>query len=154
MKNDKICTLYLPIAYAFAWFLGFYLSTQGDWLRDVMFPSAASTPGEEIYTLFIATICVYLVFMVESFLNFIEIGIRYYNRQFTGSVFFILAGYVLHFAATFIVFLLFISSKGSEAALLFLMLIVAILKFGIVYMTNNILRWSADFKDKDYSSNI
>lgn len=135
-------------------FLGFYLSTQGDWLRGVMFPSAASTPGEEIYTLFIATICVYLVFMVESFLNFIEIGIRYYNRQFTGSVFFILAGYVLHFAATFIVFLLFISSKGSEAALLFLMLIVAILKFGIVYMTNNILRWSADFKDKDYSSNI
>lgn len=119
-----------------------------------MFPSAASTPGEEIYTLFIATICVYLVFMVESFLNFIEIGIRYYNRQFTDSVFFILAGYVLHFAATFIVFLLFISSKGSEAALLFLMLIVAILKFGIVYMTNNILRWSADFKDKDYSSNI
>lgn len=153
MKKDEICTLYLPIAYALAWLGGFCLSTQGDILSALLFPCADSTPTEAAYTLFIATICVYVVFMIESFLNFIELGIRHSNRQFTGRVFYILAGYVLHLAATFIVILFYIGT-GHEAILLLLMLVVASLKFGIAYLTNNIVKWSVDFKDSDYSSNI
>lgn len=153
MKNEKILTLYLPVAYALAWFLGFCLSTQGDMLRGMLFPCADSTPTAVAYTLFIATICVYVVFMIESFLNFIELGIRHSNRQFTGRVFYILAWYVLHLIATFIVILCYIGI-GHEAILLFLMLVVASLRFGIAYLTNNIVKWSVDFKDNDYSSNI
>lgn len=129
MTSHNIHTRCIPIGYAVVWGIGLALSLFGLSIFDDNNHSA-----EFIYLF--SAYCVFLIFLGEVVLSFIDTAAIHEKDRIKGTVFWIFARFFIIIISTLIVSFLFYEFKYS-LLLLLLVSIMCWLKWEIAHLNNN-----------------
>jgi len=129
MTNHNIHTRCIPIGYAVIWGIGLVLSLFG---LSILNDNNHST--EFIYLF--SAYCVFLIFLGEVVLSFIDTAAIHEKDRIKGNVFWIFARFFIIIISTILVSFLFYEFKYS-LLLLLLVGIMCWLKWEIAHLNNN-----------------